>query len=400
MGGKRLTTEEFIRRSKEVHGDRYDYREVEYKNQLKKVKIFCKKHKSYFFQIPKIHLTGSGCADCGREKVGKITGDRSRSTKKQFVDKAIKIHGDKYGYSKVEYINNNTNVKIFCKKCKKYFHQTPINHLNKKRCSRCHPEKNKSWEINSKSIFVKESRDMHKNKYDYSDVCFTSIRTKVKILCRKHDKYFYQTPYNHLIGYGCPKCGVEKRVEKMSFSKEDFIKKATELHGKDVYDYSDVKYVNTKTKVKIRCLKHNKYFYQRPNGHLVGQGCPFCLKKYEGKTYGIIKDVFDDWDICNHKKIWDNYGNYHHKRYCDFWLEKDDIKVMIEYDGKQHYMPVRFNGMSCEKANVRFEEQQHIDKLDTKFCKENNIILHRIKYDEDKKQSIVELRDRVDNLWN
>ena len=114
----------------------------------------------------------------------------------------------------------------------------------------------------------------------------------------------------------------------------------------------------------------------------------------------ILKNMFITWKIIPNKKIWDTFLDYDSRRFCDFWLEKDDIKVMIEYDGKQHYMPVRFNGMSCEKADVRFEEQRHIDKLDTKFCKENNIILHRIKYDEDKKKSIVGLRDRVDNLWN
>ena len=107
---------------------------------------------------------------------------------------------------------------------------------------------------------------------------------------------------------------------------------------------------------------------------------------------------FRDWDLECHKKIWDNYKNYNHRRYCDFWLEKDGIKLMIEYDGQQHFEPVRFNGMSQKKANEIFEKQQKIHKLDCEFCKENNIILYRIKYNQNKEKLISELRRKMYKL--
>ena len=71
---------------------------------------------------------------------------------------------------------------------------------------------------------------------------------------------------------------------------------------------------------------------------------------------------------------------------------------MVEYDGEQHYRPVRFGGISLKQAQKGFINQQKKDKLDTLFCKENNIILHRIKYDEDKEKEIIKLKEKTYKL--
>ncbi len=112
----------------------------------------------------------------------------------------------------------------------------------------------------------------------------------------------------------------------------------------------------------------------------------------------FLSQYFKDWNIIPHKKIWDTYENYNHKRYCDFWLEKDDIKVMVEYDGTQHFMPVRFNGMSLKKAERQFKNTQIKDKLDSQFCRKKNILLYRIKYDQDMEESIIRLKNRINSL--
>jgi len=116
---KRLTTEEFIEKSIKVHGDRYDYSLVEYKNAHTKVKIICKEH-GVFEQTPNTHLNGSGCLECG--------GTKQLNTKK-FIKKAKEIHGKKYDYSLVNYINAKTKIKIICTNHGE-FEQTPNSHLN------------------------------------------------------------------------------------------------------------------------------------------------------------------------------------------------------------------------------------------------------------------------------
>ena len=117
---KTQSTEQFIIEAKEKHGNKYDYSKVVYENNLKEVIIICDKH-GKFQQLPKTHKRGNGCKDCGREKT--INGKKSNTNK--FINKSKEIHGDKYDYSKVEYINTHTNVIIYCKKHKIEYLQTP-----------------------------------------------------------------------------------------------------------------------------------------------------------------------------------------------------------------------------------------------------------------------------------
>ena len=95
------TTEEFIEKAKKIHGDKYDYSKVKYINNHIKVEIKCKEH-GIFFQRPNGHLRGSECIKCGLNKISNI----KRSNREEFIEKAIKVHGNKYDYSKVNYINN------------------------------------------------------------------------------------------------------------------------------------------------------------------------------------------------------------------------------------------------------------------------------------------------------
>ena len=82
----------------------------------------------------------------------------------------------------------------------------------------------------------------------------------------------------------------------------------------------------------------------------------------------ILKNMFITWKIIPNKKIWDTFLDYDSRRFCDFWLEKDDINVMVEYDGQQHFRPVRFGGISLKKAKKQLVKQKLIDNLDEKFC--------------------------------
>ena len=64
MQGRRLTKEEFIEKARQVHGDKYDYSKVEYKNNKTKICIVCPIH-GEFWQRPNDHLNGRGCDKCG-----------------------------------------------------------------------------------------------------------------------------------------------------------------------------------------------------------------------------------------------------------------------------------------------------------------------------------------------
>lgn len=128
MSNIKKTKEQFIKDAMKVHGDRYDYSLVVYKGNKEKVKIICEEH-GVFEQRPSNHiLIKNGCPICANNQ---------RLTKEQFVNKAKKIHGDIYDYSKVNYINVSNKVIIICPKHGE-FEQSVTNHIhNKNGCPKC-----------------------------------------------------------------------------------------------------------------------------------------------------------------------------------------------------------------------------------------------------------------------
>ena len=117
---QRNTLDDFIKRSKEKHGDKYDYSNTNYVSIGKKVKIICSIH-GEFEQTPHNHMSGKGCKYCG---------GTTKMDTKLFIIKAKEIHGDKYDYSKVDYELSRKPIKIICPKHGE-FEQTPNNHLSK-----------------------------------------------------------------------------------------------------------------------------------------------------------------------------------------------------------------------------------------------------------------------------
>ena len=127
--------------------------------------------------------------------------------------------------------------------------------------------------------FISRAKEVHGNKYDYSKVEYINSKTKVCIICPIHGE-FWQTPRQHLISLGCPRCSHSLVTQK------DFIDKCRAIYG-DKYDYSKTKYVNNHTKVVITCPIHGD-FVKRPGDFIRGHGCIKCT--YNNNTeYELIK---------------------------------------------------------------------------------------------------------------
>jgi len=127
-GNVKLTTEEFIKKAKKVHGDRYDYSKVNYTNNRNKIIIICSEH-GEFKQAPQKHLNGQNCPTC--------TGNVKLTTA-DFIRKAKEKHGDKYDYSKTEYKTQKFKVIIICPEHGE-FEQNPSAHLyGHGGCPKCH----------------------------------------------------------------------------------------------------------------------------------------------------------------------------------------------------------------------------------------------------------------------
>lgn len=126
------STKQFIEDAKIVHGDKYDYSLVDYTGAHNRVQIFCKRHNTPFMQAATTHLSGRGCPECGMENGHQ----KLKMNNDSFAAKAIKVHGGKYCYSKVQYVNNYTPVEVICSEHSEFM-VSPTNHLSGRGCPKC-----------------------------------------------------------------------------------------------------------------------------------------------------------------------------------------------------------------------------------------------------------------------
>lgn len=195
-----LTTDGFVSKAVSVHGDAYDYSKADYVGSQDKVCIICPEH-GEFWQTPNAHLNGRGCPRCKFEKLSSI----ARDTDDSFIAKARLLYGDTYDYSKVRYVNSDTRVSVICPTHGE-FSVRPSGFLLGRGCPSCSFERRYCLKYDNESFIAAADR-VHGGKYDYSNVKYEGIRSKVCIVCPKHGE-FWQKPAYHLQGNGCPKCGV------------------------------------------------------------------------------------------------------------------------------------------------------------------------------------------------
>ncbi len=286
---RKLTREQFIEKANIAHNFKYDYSLVEYINNKTNIIIVCPSH-GIFQQTPDKHINS-------KTKCPKCSG-KYQPTTNDFIEKANRVHNNKYDYSLVQYINTHTKIKIICPTCG-IFKQSPHIHLTGKYgCRVCGTIAGASKITHSTGQFIEKSNDVHNNKYDYSLVQYINTHTKVQIICSIHGK-FLQMPYKHLQGAGCPTCSSISGAFAHTLSTSDFIEKANKVHNSK-YDYSLVEYIGTHSKVKIICDIHG-IFEQRPVSHIsMRTGCPVC-------SSGQCSRMAIDWIESVIKKGEDQY---------------------------------------------------------------------------------------------
>lgn len=319
--------EVFIEKANTVHGNRYDYSNVKYNRSTEKVNIICPIH-GVFCQTPQAHLRGNGCPKCANEKRG-----RNRLSTQDIIDRLKKIHGNKYDYSKVEYINANTKIILTCK-THGDFSILPFSALNGSGCPKC------AGKNLSKEEIIEKIKAIHGDKYDYSKVKKVNSNEKVCLICPKHGEFYITLSKIFNRGDGCKKCSAENRKKILTLTQDEVINKFVLIHN-NKYDYSNVKYRSMHDKVEIICPKHG-YFQQYPSDHIDGHGCPKCaciesrpeneiyeiIANYIGDRYHIIKN---DRVILNGKEIDILIPE------INIGIEYNGLKWHSEYAGKGKY---------------------------------------------------------------
>jgi very-short-patch-repair endonuclease len=267
-------------------------------------------------------------------------------TTEQFIEEAKSIWGHKYDYKLTKYKGSLKKVKIIYEDI--VFEQRASSHL----AGLC-VEKN----MNEK-YFIQKSIEKWGNKYDYSLVNYKNSKKKVKII---YENVIYeQTPDNHI------RFAPEKISNKRDTSS--FIKEAKLIHG-NKYDYGKVKYFDNKYKIIITCPNHGD-FKQTPNSHLMGNGCPKCSSS-KGETK--IENYLNEKKIEYIKEYkFEDCKNIEKLKF-DFYLPR--LNICIEYDGVQHFKPIKIFG-----GEKYFNYLKKNDNIKNKYCKSKNINIIRIDY--------------------
>lgn len=314
----KLSTEIFIEKAKKAHGDRYDYSVSEYAGSGKKIKIACKAH-GIFNQVATVHLNGHGCPKCYYESVSKNLAIDTET----FIKNAKSVHGDRYDYSKVNYIRSFIKVEIICR-IHGSFWQLPSNHATPKKakagCPKC------AGKGMVTEDFIKKSTEVHGGFYKYDHAEYTLIKNKVTITCPIHGE-FEQSAEDHLMGKCCRKCRNEQNAEAQRYSTDEFIDKAKLVHG-DRYEYRDSCYTKSVDKIGITCKKHGN-FMQVAAKHLNGHGCPQCW--IESFTSKGEREVAEWAESIGFNIERNNRTALSHRMEIDIYIPS--LKTGIEYNG-------------------------------------------------------------------
>ena len=209
---RRLPNEEFLNKCIDIHGNKYDYSKVDYQGMINKVVIGCSEHGD-FEQTPSSHLNGSGCPHCGF--ISQM--ENRRLPTEDFTTRSIKIHGNKYDYSKVDYINNSTEVEIVCPKHGMFFQQ-PQYHMNGSGCPNCNSSKGE--------LFISQYLKEHNIEF-IEQHTFEGLKMKRNLKCD-----FFLPNHNVVIEYN----GIQHYESREQFGGEKGLKR-TQKSDKLKRDY-------------------------------------------------------------------------------------------------------------------------------------------------------------------
>lgn len=266
--GKRLTTEEFVEKAKAIHGELYDYSITEFIGTKKKLKIICKEHGIFEIAANKHIYEASGCAKCSYKKKS----ESSRMSYEEFERRVNSVHGSKYAIKGDTFEGATKKVVVNCR-LHGDFTILGSNLLIGHGCCLCGRIKRDFSSTRTTEEFIKLSKEIHGEVFDYSATRYTKVTEKLKIICRVHGE-FEQRAAEHLNGHGCARCSSISRGLAGRHTTEDFIQKAKIVHG-DNYSYSSVEYSTCREPVIITCKIHGD-FMQVPSDHLKGSGCHNC----------------------------------------------------------------------------------------------------------------------------
>lgn len=333
----------------------------EYTDAKTKILHKCKIDGCEWYVTPNNVLRGHGCPECGKKSISQ----KLQKTHNEYIEDIAKINPNIEVLGK--YVNNHTNILHRCKIDNHEWMAKPANILTGYGCPKCGGTIKKTY-----NEYVDELKIINPN----IEVLENYVGRQIKILHRcKIDGYEWNAAPSHILnGTGCPICGRMSQIQKRRKTHEEYVKHVAIINS-DIEVVGE--YVNSQTKIFHRCKLCNHEWEIVPNNILNGQGCPKCNISHGENGVAKYLNQYNISYISQYK-----FDNCRNKKSLPFDFYLPDYNICIEYDGIQHFKPVDFAGRGESWANKIFERTQYNDEIKNKYCKNNNIILLRIRYDD------------------
>ena len=414
----KITTEDYIKSCKLIHGDEYDYSKTIYQHSLENVIVICKKHGEFLIKASKHKSSKGKCKFCLTKCV---------RTKSEYIELFNKIYNFAYEYPISQEFHSHKKLNIICKihglfsirfnchvkgqgcgKCNidqykitehekvlsliksnnfiigiyhndvvysykffcvihgEYYKSPQLIRQGFMNCSKCSANAVKHVEFYKKYLYEKTKGSIMIDTKEE----FPIKSKKYTFICEKHGKFDRRLDSILKHTY-CKKCGTNAKIDK-----EAFIKRANKIH-ENIFNYEKIIYIDYNSPMEIICEKHGS-FWQSPNAHLAGSGCQKCKSSSGEKSVRKILNILNI-DYVEQKKF-KNCRNILPLKF-DFYLQ--NYSLVIEYNGLQHYQPVKWSSNDTdEEAYKRFNYIRNNDNLKKEYCRLNGIEYLEISYKE------------------
>jgi len=306
MKKKRFDTDYFIKKSKGLFGDQFDYSKAKYEGNRKEVTLICKLHGEFDIKPIYHYSSNAGCPKCSIERPK----SRLVTNLESFIKEATNVHGDGYCYDEVEYTKSSMKVRITCNICNHKFEQTPNSHLRGSGCRKCGFFK--STVKLSRQDFIKQCNAVHgKSKYQYLE--YNGRTGPLTIKCNECQ---HITKFNHADSHDGTNrstgCGLCSKRNPKGMSEELFFKRLKYHHPYyDDHDFSNYEYTGILNKSLVICPKGHQWNIMAQS-LTNGNKCCVCnsLSLSEGLRKPLIYFIDKANDIHGHRY---EYSCHDHK---------------------------------------------------------------------------------------
>ena len=295
----KLTQEEFEKQVYEIWGDSLDLSQAVYKNCSHKMWIRCKEHDIWFEQNYEklVRRKQCGCPECAKRK-HKANIWMIRDTQEDFIARCVEIYGEcAFCFDKVHYVNASTKIVLHCNKCHEDFEITPNKLLTRKKgCTHCSKRNRGKRQTDAyKGTFEEEMVEIFGDLYTPDMTTYVNRTTPMQFFCNKHKVWFTKSPSKLLDReQGCDVCSKEAMRGGKLLTQEECLERCLKSHKPGEYDYNKVEYKGRAVKICIKCNSCGDYFWQLPDAHWKGCGCPACSVGFSNKLPSVLYLVADD----------------------------------------------------------------------------------------------------------